>query len=71
MEKVKSVPKKDEKYSLDHTIVTYLMGPDNEFITYLGSNLNEKEMADIILDEISADIGKRYGTSKQHAPVKA
>lgn len=52
--------KKDDKYSLDHTIVTYLMGPDNEFITYLGSNLNENEMADIILDEISSDLGKKY-----------
>jgi cytochrome oxidase Cu insertion factor (SCO1/SenC/PrrC family) len=44
--------KKNDKYSLDHTIVTYLIGPDNEFLTYLGSNLNEKEMADIIIDEI-------------------
>lgn len=52
--------KKNDKYSLDHTIVTYLMGPDNEFITYLGSNLNEKEMAEILLDEISSDMGKRY-----------
>ena len=52
--------KKDDKYSLDHTIVTYLMGPDNEFITYLGSNLNENEMAEIILDEISSDLGKKY-----------
>jgi protein SCO1/2 len=52
--------KKDDKYSLDHTIVTYLMGPDNDFITYLGSNLNEQEMAGIILDEISADLGRKY-----------
>jgi cytochrome oxidase Cu insertion factor (SCO1/SenC/PrrC family) len=60
--------KRDDKYSLDHTIVTYLMGPDNEFVTYLGSNLNEQEMAEIVLDEISGDIGKRYGGSKG-APV--
>jgi len=52
--------KKDEKYSLDHTIVTYLMGPENDFITYLGSNLNEHEMAEIILDEISSDLGRKY-----------
>eukprot|EP00343_Euplotes_focardii_P011023 CAMPEP_0205827902 /NCGR_PEP_ID=MMETSP0206-20130828/33452_1 /ASSEMBLY_ACC=CAM_ASM_000279 /TAXON_ID=36767 /ORGANISM="Euplotes focardii, Strain TN1" /LENGTH=339 /DNA_ID=CAMNT_0053129221 /DNA_START=16 /DNA_END=1032 /DNA_ORIENTATION=- len=52
--------KKDDKYSLDHTIVTYLMGPDNDFITYLGSNLNENEMAEIILDEISSDLGRKY-----------
>lgn len=56
--------KKNDNYSLDHTIVTYLMGPDNEFVTYLGSNLNEEEMAEIILDEVSADIGKRFGGKK-------
>ena len=56
--------KKNDKYSLDHTIVTYLMGPDNEFVTYLGSNLNDTEMAEILLDEISADIGKKFGGKK-------
>lgn len=55
-----SKPSKNDKYSLDHTIVTYLMGPDNEFLTYLGSNLNEKEMSEIILDEISSDVGRKY-----------
>ncbi len=35
------------------------MGPDNQFLTYLGSNLDENDMADIILDEISADLKKR------------
>jgi len=52
-------PKKDEKYTLDHSIIVYLIGPDNQFLTYLGSNLDESDMADIILDEISADIKKR------------
>jgi len=46
----------DEKYTLDHTIVVYLIGPDNQFLTYLGSNLDDKAMSDIILDEISADL---------------
>jgi len=57
MEKIKG--KKDEKYTLDHSIVVYLMGPDNQFLTYLGSNLDEGDMAEIILDEISADLKKR------------
>ena len=35
-EKEKS--QEDEKYTLDHTIVVYLMGPQNQFLTYLGSN---------------------------------
>jgi len=47
------------------------MGPDNEFVTYLGSNLNDQEMKEIILDEISQDIGKWYGILWQSAPVKA
>ena len=44
--------KKNEKYSLDHTIVTYLMGPDNEFVTYLGSNLSDNEMSEIITSRL-------------------
>ena len=43
---------------LDHSIVVYLMGPQNQFVTYLGSNLDEHAMTDIILDEISHDIKK-------------
>lgn len=50
--------KPDEKYTLDHTIVVYLMGPDNKFLTYLGSNLDEHAMTEIVLDEISADLKK-------------
>ncbi len=55
---LKIAGKKDEKYTLDHSIVVYLMGPDNEFITYLGSNLSDTDMAKIILDEVSADMKK-------------
>ena len=69
MSKVKAA--KDDKYSLDHTIVSYLIGPENEFLTYLGSNLNEHEMADIVLDEISNDLGSKYlGNDRKGAPVK-
>jgi len=51
--------KKDDKYTLDHSIIVYLIGPDNQFLTYLGSNLDDKDMANLILDEISADLKKR------------
>ena len=51
--------KKDEKYTLDHSIIVYLIGPDNQFLTYLGRNLVEKDMTDIILDEISTDIKRK------------
>jgi len=40
------------------------MGPDNQFLTYLGSNLDENAMTDIILDEISADLKKRVLPAK-------
>jgi cytochrome oxidase Cu insertion factor (SCO1/SenC/PrrC family) len=55
----------DEKYTLDHTIVVYLMGPDNQFITYLGSNLDDNAMKEIILDEISADLKHRVNATKK------
>jgi protein SCO1/2 len=52
-------PKINAKYSLDHTIVTYLMGPNNNFITYLSANLNPDEMYNIVLDEIMHDLTKQ------------
>ncbi len=68
MSKLKT--KKNDQYTIDHTIVTYLMGPNNEFLTYLGSNLNEDEMADIILDEIGSDLSKKYIGSNKGPPIK-
>lgn len=54
----------EEKYTLDHTIVVYLMGPQNQFLTYLGSNLDEGAMGEIILDEISADLKRQVFLKK-------
>ena len=55
-------PKIDAKYSLDHTIVTYLMGPNNNFVTYLSSNLNTEEMYNIVVDEIMNDLTSQIKT---------
>lgn len=55
--------KNDDKYTLDHSIIVYLMGPDNQFLTYLGSNLDEKDMAELILNEIAADTKRRIKLS--------
>ena len=55
----KLIPKNNLKYSLDHTIVTYLFGPSNNFITYLSANLNPDEMYNIITDEIMNDLTKQ------------
>ena len=41
--------KKDDKYTLDHSIIVYLMGTENQFLTYLGSNLDENDMANLFL----------------------
>jgi protein SCO1/2 len=49
-------PRNDTKYSLDHTIVTYLMGPNNNFITYLSGNLNQEEMFDIVMEGVMNDL---------------
>ena len=58
-------PKDEEKYTLDHTIVVYLMGPQNQFLTYLGSNLDDQAMTDIILDEVSADLKRQVLPGQQ------
>ena len=55
----KLIPKNNLKYSLDHTIVTYLFSPSNNFITYLSANLNPDEMYNIITDEIMNDLTKQ------------
>ena len=55
----KLAPKNNMKYSLDHTIVTYLFGPSNNFLTYLSANLNSEEMHNIVIDEIMNDLTKQ------------
>lgn len=40
------------------------MGPDNKFLTYLGSNLDEEDMGSLILDSISADLKNRIMPKK-------
>lgn len=52
-------PNNKMKYSLDHTIVTYLIGPNNNFITYLSANLNPEEMYNIVIDEVMHDLTKQ------------
>jgi len=35
----------EEDYLVDHSIIHYLMGPENEFVDFYGKNLNIEEMA--------------------------
>lgn len=49
-----------QNYSLDHTIVTYLMGQNNEFITYLSSSMSSSDMANTIIESIIDDMKTNY-----------
>ena len=39
-------------YTIDHTIITYLMDDENKYLTFLGSNLNEHDLASNIVENI-------------------
>ena len=47
-----TVEKGRKSYTIDHTILTYLMNDQNEYVTHLGANLGEHELAKTILDKI-------------------
>ena len=42
----------EEDYLVDHSIIHYLMGPDNEFVDFYGKNLNTEEMSSKIIRTI-------------------
>lgn len=41
-----------KSYTIDHTILTYLMSDDNQYLAHLGANLGEHELAKIIIEKI-------------------
>jgi len=43
-------PGEKRPYTLDHTIITYLMDDNNNYLTHLGSNLSDRDLAQIIID---------------------
>lgn len=47
-----SVVKGRKSYTIDHTILTYLMSDSNEYLAHLGANLGEHELAKIIVEKI-------------------
>ena len=42
----------EEDYLVDHSIIHYLMGPENEFVDFYGKNLNTEEMTSKIVKAI-------------------
>lgn len=45
-------PGEKRPYTLDHTIITYLMDDSNNYLTHLGSNLSDRDLAQIIVDAV-------------------
>lgn len=50
----------------DHSRVFYLMAPDNKFLAFYSLDIDENELADLLMEEISYDLGIKYiGTGKK------
>lgn len=44
-----------KSYTIDHTILTYLMSDTNEYLIHLGANMGEHDLANLILEKIAED----------------
>ncbi len=47
-----SETRRKNAYTLDHTIVTYIIDDQNNFVDFLGANMNDHDMAQKIVDSI-------------------
>ena len=47
-------------YTLDHTVISYLMNKDDEYIEHLGSSMNAKDMCDKIIEAIEDDMQPKF-----------
>lgn len=45
-------PSKEKPYTLDHTIITYLMDDENQYVTHIGSNMSASETANHIITKV-------------------
>lgn len=43
-----------EDYLIDHSIITYLLDPEGEFVTFFGKNYTDREMATSIMEIIKS-----------------
>lgn len=48
----------DTDYLVDHSIITYLLNPDADFVTFYGKNFTAEQMAKSIIDHIKEWKGK-------------
>jgi protein SCO1/2 len=51
-EEANSDPSKEKPYTLDHTIITYLMDDENMYVTHIGSNMSASETANHIITKV-------------------
>lgn len=47
--------KMKNNYTIDHTVLTYLMDDTNNYLAHLGSNLSESDLAKVITENILAN----------------
>jgi len=75
LEKLKFWKKKNEFDPLegmmnDHSKVFYLMAPDNKFLAFYKLDIDENELAEQMVEDISYDMGTRYIGTGKTPPVK-
>ena len=53
MEDDRADPSLPKPYTLDHTIITYLMDDENKYVAHLGSNMSASEIAQHVLTKVN------------------
>lgn len=52
----------------DHSRVFYLMGADNRFLAFYPLDIDENELAQNVIEDISYDLGNKYIGSGNRPP---
>lgn len=53
-------PGQPKAYTLDHTIITYLMDDENHYVTHIGSNMSASETANHIITKVNFNQKEKY-----------
>ena len=54
--KMKIEGDESEEYTMDHTIIAYLMNSNNQFVTHLGSSMGVHDLANYVVRNIIDDL---------------
>ena len=52
LEDEQQIPGQPVPYTLDHTIITYLMDDESQYLTHIGSNANPSDIAQLIVNKV-------------------